>query len=97
MDAESFKQIYKNITCNVQELANSSVKKKVAENRKKLVSIVKTIILHGRENIPLRGHREGSCSSLLEDNEPNRGTFNVLLRFRVDAGDSILKEHLEKG
>ena len=53
--------------------------------------------MHGRENIPLQGHREGSCFSLLEEDEQHRGTFNALFRFRVDTGDSILKEHLEKG
>lgn len=99
LDADAFIQIYRNKTCNVQELADSSMKKKVSENSKKLISIVKTVILHGRENIPLRGHREGSCSTILEKdgNEQNRGTFNALLKFRVDAGDVILKEHLEKG
>lgn len=29
------------------------------ENRKKLLPIVKTIIMVGRQNIPLRGHRDG--------------------------------------
>lgn len=86
--------------CTVQELSDSVLRKKVTENRRKLVSIVKTIMFHGRENVPLRGHREGSCSNILDEESTgsrSRGIFNALLKFRVDAGDDVLKEHLEKG
>lgn len=43
-----------------------------------------------RQNIPLRGHREG-CSTI------NPGNFKVLLKFRVDSGDKLLEDHLETG
>jgi hypothetical protein len=33
---------------------------KVFENRKKLVSVVDTVILSGQLNLPLRGHRDDS-------------------------------------
>lgn len=100
LDAESFKKIYKNKMCTVQELSDSVLRKKVTKNRRKLVSIVKTIMFHGRENVPLRGHREGSCSNILDEQSTgsrSRGIFNALLKFRVDAGDDVLKEQLEKG
>ena len=32
---------------------------------------------------------------MIEDDSVNRGNFQALLRFRVDAGDQVLKEHLE--
>ena len=32
---------------------------------------------------------------MIEDVLVNRGNFQALLRFRVDAGDQVLKEHLE--
>ena len=31
---------------------------------------------------------------MIEDDSVNRGNFQSLLRFRVDAGDQVLKEHL---
>lgn len=69
----------------------------VKANRDRLVPIIKTIILHGKQNIPLRGHRDDG--NLLEnDNDSivrNEGNFRALLRFRIDAGDSQLKQHLE--
>ena len=32
---------------------------------------------------------------MIEDDSVNRGNFQALLRFRVHAGDQVLKEHLE--
>ena len=32
---------------------------------------------------------------MIEDDSVNRDNFQALLRFRVDAGDQVLKEHLE--
>ena len=32
---------------------------------------------------------------MIEDDSVNRGNFQALLRFQVDAGDQVLKEHLE--
>ena len=62
-------------------------------NRKKLQSIIETVILCGRQNIPLRGSHDagldlerGACE--------NHGNFWALLQFRVSAGDLALKEHL---
>lgn len=47
----------------------------------------------GRQNIPLRGHRE--TGKVLEGGkEGNDGCFRALLRDRVDAGDKTLKNHL---
>ena len=74
-----------------------AVANKVAENRQKLGSIVKTIVLCGRQNIPLRGHRD-SATHLERDIEGtgNHGNFLALLYFRVEAGDTVLEEHLSK-
>ena len=52
---------------------------------------IHTVILAGRQNIPLRGHRDDSqhyCS-------PNPGNFQALLNFRIEAGDTKLKHHFE--
>lgn len=74
----------------------------VKENRSRLHPIIKTIILCGRQNIPLRGHRDDGY--LLEQNLSltefgnsisNDGNFRELLRFRVAAGDTKLENHLK--
>ena len=46
---------------------------RVAENRIKLFSIVKTIIFCGKQNISLRGHRDDS--KYLNEDEGNHGNF----------------------
>ena len=67
----------------------------VTENRKKMRSIVETIILCGRQNIPLRGHRDNMLD-LERDETANKGNFWALLHFRVAAGDTVLGDHLER-
>lgn len=71
----------------------------IRENRDRLVPIVKTMLFHGRQNIPLQGYRddgsllknENDCESIVS----NEGNFRALLRFRIDAGDLHLKHYLE--
>ena len=65
------------------------------QNRQFLASILKTIVLCGRQNISLRGHRDSS-TDLEKDNlfPENHGNFWALLNFRIDAGDKVLSEHL---
>ncbi|CAN7988762.1 unnamed protein product, partial [Ixodes hexagonus] len=69
----------------------------VKENRHRLVPIVESIIFSGRQNIPLRGHRDDD--TLLQrandgSSTSNEGNFRELLRFRVSSGDTALQEHL---
>lgn len=75
---------------------SDAAKELVVKNRKKLQSIVETIILCGRQNIPLRGHRDSavdmeSCVSKTK----NHGNLWALLQFRISAGDTILRDHLD--
>jgi len=60
-------------------------------NKKKLTSIVKTIILCGRQELPLRGKID--FGNVLNCDNKNDGTFRSLLRFRVDAGDTVSEDH----
>ena len=67
----------------------------IQRNRAILENILKAVIFCGRQNIALRGHCE---SKLATDEESkhvcNSGNFQALLRFGMDAGDQILREHL---
>ena len=88
--------------CSVQEQKivpidqqiSSRRAKLIRENRMKLRSITATVIFCGQQGLAFRGHAEDGPFDL-GDNSVNRGNFQSLLRFRVDAGDLVLKEHLE--
>ena len=74
---------------------SDAAKALVIKNRKKLQSIVETIILCGRQNIPLRGHRDSAIefkSGVSESS--NHGNFWALLQFRISSGDTVLRDHL---
>ncbi|XP_046851139.1 52 kDa repressor of the inhibitor of the protein kinase-like [Xenia sp. Carnegie-2017] len=81
----------------INVMIDSNLKKKISENRKKLVPVVDTIILAGRLQLPLRGHREDSRyhPEVGEYSEKHVGNFIELLNFRVRAGDTILDSHLK--
>jgi hypothetical protein len=61
-----------------------------------MAPIVKTILFAGRNNLPLRGHRDsGRLNVTTADDEAGEGLFRALLKFRVDAGDGKLRDMLE--
>lgn len=85
---------YENPSKSVINQVNSFRLKQVTENRDRLKPIIETLILCGRQNLPLRGHRDdgellNSNSTLLN----NDGNFREILRYRVNSGDKILKKH----
>lgn len=51
-------------------------------------------MLCGRQNLPLRGHVE--TGPVLVEPLFNDGNFRAFLRHRAEAGDHILRAHLEK-
>ena len=59
------------------------------------MSIFKTIVLCGRQNIAICGHRD-NATEIEKDlaDVDNHGNFRALLDFRVDAGDTLLDQHL---
>ena len=67
---------------------NESSMQLVANNRRKLHSIVETILLCGRQNIPLCGHRDSGLD-VDRDTTACHSNFWALLEFRIAAGDSI--------
>ncbi len=65
----------------------------IASNRQKLRSIIETVLLCGRQNIALRGHRDSGLD-FEHDESASHGNFWALLQFRIAAGDSVLRDHL---
>ena len=60
--------------------------KAVEENRNRLSHIIRTIEFCGRQEIPLRGHRDAGAFSL-NQSDCNDGVFKAALRLRVEAAD----------
>ena len=57
-------------------------------------SIISAVEFCSRQGIALRGHWDDA--KYLEDTDLNPGNYQALLRFRCDAGDTVLAEHLSK-
>ncbi|CAI6356942.1 unnamed protein product [Macrosiphum euphorbiae] len=68
----------------VDQILDSHYKNKITENRNKLKPIVTSLLFYALHNLPIR-----------RDND-NTAQFNNLLEFRIDAGELVLKSHLEK-
>ena len=68
----------------------------IQKNRQILRSIVETIILCGRQNISLRGHRDSGIDLEVQGAQSNHGNFWALLNFRILAGDTHLRDHLQR-
>lgn len=68
----------------------TAIYNKIEENRKKLFLIFRIIFLCGRQNFPLRWHRD----DLIHCSVKNERKFKEFLKFRIDSGDDILKNYL---
>ena len=93
VSAENYLSVAHGTRANIIEQTVSGHTQQVAINRSKLVPIIKTIILCGRQELSLRGTNDSG--DVLAKSSQNDGNFRSLLRFRVNAGDSALKKHLE--
>ena len=69
----------------------------IQKNRQKLHSIVETIVLCVRQNIALHGHRDsGTDVEGAQSTSTNHDNFWALLNFQISAGDTLLRDHLQK-
>lgn len=92
--AKEFLDTYKSPQKEVINQVSSQRLRQVTENRERLKPIINSIIFLGRQNIPLRGHRDDGPVNT-ETSVTNQGNFKALLKFRVDSGDKILEDHLK--
>ena len=77
----------------INEACNNAMRVRIAENRNKLKPIMKTVVLCGKQNIPIRAHRDDS--QYQADQTINPCNFQALLDYRIDGGDSTLNKHFE--
>lgn len=92
-DGQNFKLIYENRKSDVISEIDKGRKIQQLENRQKLIPIIRTVLLCGRQGLALRGHRDQGSLSLKMPKE-NDGNFRALLRYAVDCGDQVLINHL---
>ena len=84
-------QIHSNTQMTVSTLFDTERAERLKKNTSIIRHIVETIILCGRQNLPLRGHRD-SNTAMLDSSNP--GNFKCLLQYR-GAVDQSLFEHLQ--
>ena len=90
---DDFVKVMRGQQPNICQRLDKVAAARIASNRQKLRSIVETIVLCGRQNISLCGHRD-SALDVERDATASHGNFRALLEFRVAAGDSVLRDHL---
>lgn len=91
---DTFFAVKNNQVESVEVQVNNNLKKEIQENRNRIIPIIKTVLFCGKQGIALRGHRDGGMIDIEDDKMHNDGNFRQLLRFRVDAGDKDLENHL---
>ena len=93
---DEFLQVMSNQKPTINNQLSQAMTDRIASNRQKLSSIIKTTVLCGRQNIALHGHCD-NATDIEKDplNTENQSNFRALLNFRVDAGDTVLGEHLK--
>ena len=87
---------YENPSQSISVIVDSELQRVMDTNQKVLESLIKIILLCGKQGLALRGHRDDKIS-WLEDDEAhsNEGNFVELVRFRAET-DPVLAQHLAK-
>lgn len=72
---------------------NKIVDSQIKENREKLIPIIGAIILCGRQNIALRGHRDDA--QRYNSDKHNPGNLQEILKFlELYGNNSVFEEHM---
>ena len=77
---EDFVKVMTNVQPSIRHRLDEKAQQQIDANRKKIQAIIETIILCGRQNIPLRGHRDSSLEVEKDPFAPH-GNFWALLEF----------------
>ena len=87
---------YENPSQSISVIMDSELQRVMDTNQKVLESLIKIILLCGKQGLALRGHRDDKIS-WMEDDEAhsNEGNFVELVRFRAET-DPVLAQHLAK-
>jgi len=92
--AENFISVYCNKQLDIYQKIDSARANQIAENRKKLIPVIQTIILCGRQELALRGTSDAG-PLVLDEPIHNDGNFRALLRMRMNCGDKLMTDRIE--
>ena len=80
-----------------KQSVNVTIDSALGERNKKkmevLETMVETVLLCGRQNCAMRGHRDDQKHTA--DPTNNAGNFRAFLQYRVNGGDTLLQEHFQ--
>lgn len=94
-DYKNLEKTLENRSLEVINQVDNARSEAIVRNRHNLKPVIETIILCGRQELALRGHRDsGSIGTSSVCTEKNEGNFRALLRYR-SQGDLELKEMLD--
>ena len=81
----------------INKIFDSTHKENIRKAREAITPIVDTLKLCGRQNIPLRGHKDSTKNhpEVGKSGLTNSRNFVELLMHRVRRGDKTLKSHLQ--
>ena len=91
--AAMFRSFMEKKTTPVDVMLDDLKKQQIEENRKLIRPIINAIVLCGRQNIPLRGHRDDSQYYLSDDVNP--GNFIEILKYGVTCTGQSLEEYFK--
>jgi len=69
---------------------------KLQKIKKKLIPVIQTIILCGRQELALRGTSDAGPLTL-DEQIHNNGTFRAFMRIRMNVGDKMMTDRIENG
>ena len=75
-------------TVPIDQQLNQLVQRQINDNREKIKSIIKTVTFCGQNNFPQKKKRYDNT-----DDPSLQGNFQALLDFRIESGDTKLKDH----
>lgn len=95
IDFKNLKKTLENKSVMIVNQLDSARHAAVMKNRHNLKPVIETIVLCGRQELALRGHRDsGNIETTFKCADKNAGNFRALLRYR-SRGDKELQEMLD--
>lgn len=93
-DTDNFLKMRDNPSISIENQLDTVRSKQVKENRINNLPVIEVIILRGRQELAIRGHRDFGKINVETTPTANEGNFRELLRYRT-RGDLKLKTFLE--
>lgn len=80
LDTNNFLNMLKNPTRAIDKIIDDEKNKQLLQNRKNIIPIIEAVILCGRQNLALRGHRDSGIIEINDSKVMNEGNFGEILR-----------------